>query len=416
MSILAEIVAAAAEGERQKYTHLKEENIQFMHRSSDIQIAYYIQLVIGFCKKLPSSCMQHNSGIFLETVSVEVERALLLRDLDLHLHLGTLFAQKVDQNNQHNMRGMLTVCECIIGDFFSDTCSLPVTCYIFDQFIIGSFEFTENQLLPPVSLWISWFTVCILSILRERILALRCGHSILSMIISCLPNLNVSQLQAEMERQFVEQLRMNIQQNVFGFNLYKTMGRNTVHVAQCQRYEAQEFEELTEDLLVANERKTFWELQEDQRQKFEWKTTEKERIKDLMNRWRKIGRCVGIWMICLRGQNDSLGENMFQMEWNRKGHLHPGYTTPKPPTPSLPEALTPPVVPIASLSNNVSQAPLTDNSKADKEERERWIVMKAAALAAQLQRQAQVAALKPRCHERTILLKRGTLVGLLESS
>jgi hypothetical protein len=82
---------------------------------------------------------------------------------------------------------------------------MEVVLFFFDQLITSSKEFTRETLLPPIDLWISWFTVSILLVVRDSIFL--CSN------LTLLNQLLKSQLSTMVT---THKLQVNLEQNFTG--------------------------------------------------------------------------------------------------------------------------------------------------------------------------------------------------------
>jgi hypothetical protein len=88
---------------------------------------------------------------------------------------------------------------------------MDVVLFFFDQVITSSKEFTNEALLPPIDLWISWFTVSILLVVRDSILLcdnLPILNQLLSNQLSSM--VTTHKLQLHLEQNFTGALRSRL--------------------------------------------------------------------------------------------------------------------------------------------------------------------------------------------------------------
>ncbi|KAJ3077019.1 hypothetical protein HDU98_009420 [Podochytrium sp. JEL0797] len=266
---------------------------------------------------------REGGDLMVKSIAADVETHLHGQDSELYSFLAKLLGKNAIG---HDFSGFHKYVRSLIGDAFVGKCNLSVLCYIFDQFIVASFESTGDEKFPSMDSLCAWICGSMILQMKDRIMNCTSVEDLYPVTALHQSSITVSILSTTMEIHFLSKFRqtllkdppdqhpfLNLPNHVFGFtatplSLLPVEFKNVDMHDKMIKYLAKERrldegkEELTGLEVVSEQDLKMAETEEYVLLKefYIEKRRKERRLKELMRKWRSHAKSLSLWSIYVK--------------------------------------------------------------------------------------------------------------------
>ncbi|KAJ3293715.1 hypothetical protein HDU79_012005 [Rhizoclosmatium sp. JEL0117] len=229
------IVARAAEGESRDWLNVFYANDDVNLRKKggynmdwdESRTARLTEVYARFWSIIPFS-WREGGDLMVQAISADVEAYLHKEDPELYSFLANMLGKP---GSGHDFSGFRKYIRQLLGDVFVGRCSLTVLCYIFDQFIVASFESTGDEKFPSMDSLCAWICGSMMIQMKDKLMKCTSADELGPVSAIYQSAMTVSVLSTTMEVHFLSKFRasllntfpipppfVDLPNHVFGYN------------------------------------------------------------------------------------------------------------------------------------------------------------------------------------------------------
>ncbi|KAJ3411204.1 hypothetical protein HDV05_002588 [Chytridiales sp. JEL 0842] len=180
--------------------------VTVLQETEESKTAKVSEMFARFWSLLPEDWRMAKESMY-HKITLDVETYIQQEDFELFSHLlDVLNAGK----QEGGFQGFLDMVKIIVGDIFVGKVNLDTLCYIYDQFIIASYEATDDPDFPNLDTLLSWFCSAILIVLRTKLLKCSVEKYLHEILLLHLASVTPSTLSAAVEVRFINRFRRTL--------------------------------------------------------------------------------------------------------------------------------------------------------------------------------------------------------------